>query len=191
MVLAIWCGDWEVWVSFSGGKFLRLVSEWCRERVNELFFANPPNISARLDTKLFFLADSEEGVSLFSLSLSYTSWDDLEIQRQNYWLVLNRNTRKRKLVKLRCKINIYFWKNGLLRCYIIFQTLLPEPQQYSVVIDVWTKTSTIIFIYIINIKYFYRQYDLLIWISDLQNTVVRNLHRCQKAWGERMLNLFC
>ena len=111
IVLASWCGDWEVWVSFSVGKFLRLVSERWRERVNELFFANPPNISARLDTKLFFLADSEEGMFLFSLSLSYTSWDDLEIQRQNYWLVLNKNTRTRKLVKSRYKININFWKN--------------------------------------------------------------------------------
>ena len=42
----------------------------------ELFFASPPNISARLETKLIFLVDSDE-VFLFSLSLPSLSGSDL------------------------------------------------------------------------------------------------------------------
>ena len=85
---ALKCGDWEGYVNFSGCVFVKFASDRWRERgaigwlldvvvLNmELFFAKPPNISARLETKLFVLADSEE-VSLFSLSLSFVSRVDL------------------------------------------------------------------------------------------------------------------
>ena len=66
-------------ISF-GCTFLRFDSERWREReVRVLFLDNPPNISARLETKLFFPVDSEACVSLFSLSLSFKSYADLEI----------------------------------------------------------------------------------------------------------------